>query len=137
MRPYARQAAGTRTLELLDDARNYSHWTYDRLSAGLGRRVLEVGCGTGTITRLLLDRELVWRGVRRPIWRVVVRFAGRFDHVESARAGGCHSLRMIWPRTAEVGAIGRQQAPSPIADGPNVSANDVTLFSVTILGYRV
>ena len=57
--PYASQGAGTRTLELLQVAQRYNQWIYDRLRPGIGRRVLEVGCGMGTITQLLLDRELV------------------------------------------------------------------------------
>jgi SAM-dependent methyltransferase len=57
--PYASQGAGTRTLELLEVAHNYNQWIYDRLRPGIGRRVLEIGCGMGTITQLLFDRELV------------------------------------------------------------------------------
>ena len=57
--PYANQGAGTRTLELLQVAHNYSQWIYERLRPGIGRRVLEIGCGLGTITQMLLDRDLV------------------------------------------------------------------------------
>lgn len=52
-------ASGTSTLELLEGAHRYHHWVYDRIRPGLGRRVLEIGCGTGTMTRFLVDRELV------------------------------------------------------------------------------
>ena len=40
-------------------AENYFSWQARLVRKHLGRRVLEVGCGTGNFTRLLLDRELV------------------------------------------------------------------------------
>jgi len=51
--------SGASTLELMEGANRYNRWVFDRVRDGLGRRVLEVGCGTGTITDYLLDRELV------------------------------------------------------------------------------
>ena len=48
-----------RTLEVLEGANRYNRWIYDRIRGGIGRRVLEVGCGTGTITQFLADRDLV------------------------------------------------------------------------------
>lgn len=50
---------GARTLETLEGADRYNRWTFERIREGLGRRVLEIGCGTGTITRFLVDRELL------------------------------------------------------------------------------
>ena len=40
-------------------AHRYHTWTLDQIRASLGKRVLEVGAGYGTYTRLLADRELV------------------------------------------------------------------------------
>lgn len=51
--------AGARTLETLEGADRYNRWIFERIRPGLGRRVLEIGCGTGTITQFLADRELV------------------------------------------------------------------------------
>jgi len=51
--------AGARTLELLEGAHRYNHWIFDRVRGPLGHRLLEIGCGTGTITAFLADRELV------------------------------------------------------------------------------
>ena len=51
--------SGASTLEVMEDARRYNRWIFDRVKKALGRRVLEIGCGTGTITRFLVDRELV------------------------------------------------------------------------------
>lgn len=50
---------GTSTLRDLAAARYYNASLYRRVSGALGRRVLEIGCGTGTITAFLLERELV------------------------------------------------------------------------------
>jgi cyclopropane fatty-acyl-phospholipid synthase-like methyltransferase len=51
--------SGARTLETLEGADRYNRWIFDRIRQGLGQRVLEIGCGTGTITQFLVDRELV------------------------------------------------------------------------------
>lgn len=45
--------AGSRTLELMRSADRYNRWIVDRLRPGLGRRVIEVGCGMGSITELV------------------------------------------------------------------------------------
>jgi SAM-dependent methyltransferase len=37
-------------LETLGDAEAYTHWILDEIKPYLGRRILEVGCGTGTYT---------------------------------------------------------------------------------------
>jgi SAM-dependent methyltransferase len=54
-----REDAGAQTLDLLGNVRRYNQWLFDRVSPALGRRVLEVGCGTGTLTAFLVDRELL------------------------------------------------------------------------------
>jgi SAM-dependent methyltransferase len=43
----------------MEGAHRYNQWIYDRVRDGLGQRVLEIGCGTGTITSFLADRQLV------------------------------------------------------------------------------
>jgi SAM-dependent methyltransferase len=45
--------------ERMGRAQRYFHWQFRLAEAHLGRRVLEVGCGIGNFTRLLLDRDLV------------------------------------------------------------------------------
>jgi SAM-dependent methyltransferase len=40
-------------------ARNYFAWQGRLVTRELGRRVIEVGCGIGNFTRMLLDRDLV------------------------------------------------------------------------------
>jgi len=50
---------GARTLEMLEGSDRYNRWIFARIREGLGRRVIEIGCGTGTITQFLTDRELV------------------------------------------------------------------------------
>lgn len=43
----------------LERASNYNDWIAAQAKRHLGRRVLDAGCGSGNMTRLLLDRELV------------------------------------------------------------------------------
>jgi SAM-dependent methyltransferase len=43
----------TVTLNQLAKLDRYNHWVYERISSALGRRVLEVGSGTGNITQFL------------------------------------------------------------------------------------
>src|SRR5438270_12267137 len=52
-------ASGASTLEVMEGAHRYNRWIYDRVREGLGQRVLEIGCGTGTITSFMVDRQLV------------------------------------------------------------------------------
>jgi SAM-dependent methyltransferase len=40
-------------------ASNYNRWIADQAKTHVGKRVLDAGCGSGNMTRLLLDRELV------------------------------------------------------------------------------
>jgi SAM-dependent methyltransferase len=43
----------TATLNQLAELDRYNHWIFERISHALGRRVLEVGSGTGNITQFL------------------------------------------------------------------------------------
>src|SRR5262249_20660236 len=43
----------TATLNQLAELDRYNHWVYEQISHALGRRVLEVGSGTGNITQFL------------------------------------------------------------------------------------
>ncbi|MDQ6713145.1 MAG: class I SAM-dependent methyltransferase [Candidatus Dormibacteraeota bacterium] len=52
-------ASGSSTLDTMEGAHRYNRWVFDRIRDGLGQRVLEIGCGTGTITSFLVERQLV------------------------------------------------------------------------------
>ncbi len=52
-------AVGAETLERLAGARNYNRWLTDRLQPWIGRRVLEIGAGLGSMSEFILDRERV------------------------------------------------------------------------------
>ena len=45
------------TLEIVEKASWYNQWLFTFIKPHLGKRVLEVGCGIGTFTSLLLKRE--------------------------------------------------------------------------------
>jgi len=48
-----------KTLEALEDAVHYRDWLFAAAAPHLGRRVLEVGSGTGTMTACVADRDRV------------------------------------------------------------------------------
>jgi glycosyltransferase involved in cell wall biosynthesis len=47
------------TLRRLDALKRYNRWIWERLQPFVGQRVLEVGAGSGTMTRFLYGRELI------------------------------------------------------------------------------
>ncbi len=63
----------------MKDAENYFAWQSRLVRRELGRRVLEVGCGLGNFTRMLLDRDAVIAVDIEPacIQRLKQRFAQR------------------------------------------------------------
>jgi SAM-dependent methyltransferase len=56
---YSTDAVGTDTLDQLDGTDAYNEWLFERVASAVGSRVLELGTGTGTMTRFLLDRDLL------------------------------------------------------------------------------
>jgi glycosyltransferase involved in cell wall biosynthesis len=50
---------GFETLKRLEKIEPYNRWIWDRLRGFVGRRILEVGSGTGNMTRYMVDRERV------------------------------------------------------------------------------
>jgi glycosyltransferase involved in cell wall biosynthesis len=46
-------------LRRLSQLKRYNRWIWDRIHPYVGQRVLEVGAGTGTMTRFLYGRELI------------------------------------------------------------------------------
>jgi SAM-dependent methyltransferase len=60
-------------------ARNYFAWQGRMVTPELGQRVIEVGCGVGNFTGMLLDREAVCAVDVEPrcVEQLLARFAGR------------------------------------------------------------
>ena len=50
---------GYLTLDRMAALKQYNRWILDRFAGHIGRRVLEVGSGTGNMTRLLYGRDLI------------------------------------------------------------------------------
>jgi glycosyltransferase involved in cell wall biosynthesis len=55
----ASEPATYTTLRRRSALKRYNSWIWDRISSWVGQRVLEVGAGTGVMTRLLYGRELI------------------------------------------------------------------------------
>jgi SAM-dependent methyltransferase len=76
--------------ERMSRAENYFAWQSRLVTRELGRRVVEVGCGLGNFTRMLLDREAVIAVDREPacIQRLTERFPDRHNlHAIACDAG--------------------------------------------------
>ena len=50
---------GYLTLDRMAALKNYNRWLLDRFEGHIGKRLLEVGSGTGNMTRLLYGRDLI------------------------------------------------------------------------------
>jgi SAM-dependent methyltransferase len=68
-------------------ARNYLEWQYRLIEPYLGNRVLEVGCGTGNLTGLLLQRRAVIAVDRQA--ECVRRTRERYCHETQLRVEHC------------------------------------------------
>jgi glycosyltransferase involved in cell wall biosynthesis len=55
----ASEPATYKTIRRLDSLRRYNRWIWERVQPYVGQRVLEVGAGSGTMTRFLYGRELI------------------------------------------------------------------------------
>ena len=53
------EPGGWLTLERMGRLKNYNRWILDGFDGRIGNRILEVGSGTGNMTRLLYGRELI------------------------------------------------------------------------------
>ena len=49
------EKANTLTLSILEEASAYNQWIFDKVKPWLGKGILEVGCGIGNLTGLLLQ----------------------------------------------------------------------------------
>jgi len=97
--------------ERMARAANYFAWQHRLVTRELGRRVLEIGCGIGNFTRLLLDREAVLAVDAEPgcIERLSRRFPDRanlqavacdvmapeFSNLQTFRADSCVCLNVL------------------------------------------
>ena len=72
---------GHYVLEGLRRARRLNRWMYSRLSPFIGRRVLEAGCGIGSLTEFMLDRERLVCADLEPFY--LEALARRFGHLDN------------------------------------------------------
>ncbi len=67
------EETNTRTLSILEKADAYHRWVFEKIRGWLGERVLEVGCGTGNLTGLLLGERKVIASDLNPNYLQTVR----------------------------------------------------------------
>jgi SAM-dependent methyltransferase len=82
--------------ERMSSATNYFRWQSDMVTRELGRRVVEVGCGIGNFTHMLLDREAVFAIDIEPdcIERHKERYAGH-PNIRAFAGDGATVLRSL------------------------------------------
>jgi SAM-dependent methyltransferase len=70
------EKANTLTLSILEEAPAYNQWIFDKVRPWLGKSILEVGCGIGNLTGLLLQAGSVVASDINPYYlqRVDVKF---------------------------------------------------------------
>jgi glycosyltransferase involved in cell wall biosynthesis len=83
---YEKNAAGLRSLRIMEGAGHYNSWLFEQCEPYLGKRVLEMGSGVGNITGFLLDRErLLATDVSDGHLRELEREFGGFPNVRVTR----------------------------------------------------
>jgi len=77
------EKVNTITLSILEEAPMYHRWIVERIKPYLGDPVLEVGCGTGNLTGLLLQQgEIVATDFNPSYLETVARKFGRHPHLK-------------------------------------------------------
>lgn len=72
---------GAETLRRIYKLNNLNRWMWSRVEPWVGNRVMEAGCGTGTMTAFLLDREAVYAVDMNQ--KHLDNLHAKFDHVEN------------------------------------------------------
>lgn len=75
------EKTNTLTLFILEGADAYHHWIFNKIKPYLGKDILEVGCGIGNLTGLLLDeaRVIVTDVNRRYLQAVENKYRGHLN----------------------------------------------------------
>lgn len=85
----------TLTLSILEDAPLYQRWIVERIEPWLGERILEVGCGTGNLTGLLLPYgEVIATDVNPSYLQTVAERFGSHFHLKGVY---CWDIRLPPP----------------------------------------
>jgi SAM-dependent methyltransferase len=79
-------------------ARGYNQWIYRQIKPYLGRRILEAGCGIGSLTEQLLHSESLVAADTEPLYVELTR--RRFGHLENFRA-----LQVDWTSESDCARI--------------------------------
>lgn len=85
--------------ERMAGARNYFAWQGRMVTRELGQRVVEVGCGLGNFTRMLLDREAVIAVDAEP--GCMQRLKQRYPNQRNLLAFACDLTSTVFPELAK------------------------------------
>jgi ubiquinone/menaquinone biosynthesis C-methylase UbiE len=99
--------AATATYTLEDQARmakaaNYFAWQHRLVTRELGQRVIEIGCGIGNFTRLMLDREAILAVDAEP--GCIKRLRERFPKQSNLRSIACDVMAPEFSEARSFGA---------------------------------
>jgi len=81
-----------RELEAMDLATNYHRWILSCFQPFLGRRIVEVGAGTGSFSKLLLEQEIESLSLIEPSERMYQRLCAQFESPASAEIKTYHAV---------------------------------------------
>jgi len=84
------------SLDMIEGLQAYNRWVYDLLEPHVGGRVLEVGCGTGNITKFLAQSADEVVGVD-PVARFIGRFRERFAGSKKVSSHRCTLADLATP----------------------------------------
>jgi SAM-dependent methyltransferase len=103
---YEGRHEGHRTLRAMETAPAYARWLAAKLKPHLGPRVLEIGAGLGTITRHLVDRELLvaLEPERLYVERLKNRFAG-LPNVEVVHGDAANDADLLPLRARDLDSV--------------------------------
>lgn len=89
------------SLDVIEDLDAYNRWVFELLSPHITGRVLEVGCGTGNITKFVAQKAEEVVGVD-PVARFIDRFRLRFTGNHSVTSHRC-TLADLTPANNDAG----------------------------------
>ena len=99
-----------RELESMSFAVNYHRWILDIFRPYLGKRIVEVGAGSGSFSELLLETHPEWLDAIEPSANMYPLLADHLRHIDSGNIGHAHQGTL----TSRAEAIRKSGVPDSV-----------------------